>query len=201
MSARAIPLMRTLTTTLLLALALVPCSQAQSLKETLDWMQTTLQPSGILGMNQNGASRYSVVPGYLHAETIKRFSYEGCKVTVVKLQEDIDPGLFGNSTPNLAEYTETFSLADIDPGTINHDTGDGDLNGRIVTFDTTNNRKIIHCTSVDRNPGEHFGKDAGCLPAYDSSEQLRFSTKEFAARFDRALKHAVQLCGGKRSTF
>jgi hypothetical protein len=186
---------------ILLSLVLIPTAQAQTLKETLDWMRNTLQPSGALGMDQNGASRYSVMPGYLHAETIKKFSYESCKVTLVKLQEDIDPALFGNSTPNLTEYTESFSLADIDPATITHDSGDGDLNGKIVVFSTTNDKKTIHCSAVNKNPGKEFGKDAGCLPAYDNSEQLRFSTTQYTLRFAKALKHAVQLCGGKPSTF
>jgi hypothetical protein len=168
---------------ILLSLVLIPIAQAQTLKETLDWMQNTLQPSGALGMDQNGASRYSVMPGYLHAETIKKFSYEGCKVSVVKLQENIDPALFGNSTPSLAEYTEKFSLADIDPATITHDSGDGDLNGKIVVFSTTNDKKTIHCSAVNKNPGREFGKDAGCLPAYDNNEQLRFSTSQYTARF------------------
>jgi hypothetical protein len=193
--------LETLSLAVLFSLVVSPTAQAQTLKETVDWMQSTLQPSGLLGMEQNGASRYSVMPGYLHAETIKKFSYEGCKVTVVKLVEDIDPALFGNSKPSLTEYTENFSLADIDPATITHDSGDGDLNGKIVVFSTTNDKKTIHCSAVNKNPGEKFGKDAGCLPPYDNSEQLRFSTPQYTARFAKALKHAVQLCGGKPSTF
>lgn len=38
-------------------------------------------------------------------------------------------------------------------------------------------------------------------PKNETQSQLGFSTPAYAARFAKALKHAVILCGGKRSTF
>ena len=69
--------MKTLPSAILFVLVLILAAEAQTLKETLDWMESTLQPTGLFGMDQNGTSRYSVVPGYLHAETTKGFSYDG----------------------------------------------------------------------------------------------------------------------------
>jgi hypothetical protein len=76
-------------------------------------------------------------------------------------------------------YTEidTFDLSDINPESVRIDgSGDGDLEGKIVVFDATDGQKAIAC----QMKGDH------CLtPEYDS-EQLRFSTREYAKRFTKA---------------
>jgi hypothetical protein len=170
-------------------------SQA-SLQETLQWMQDTLKPTGVLGSDKNGHNFFSALPGYHHIEDIKEFSHEGCRIKVIKLVDDLDPVLHIKE-PFLTEYTETFNLRDIDPNSIALDEG---VTGLLV-FDATNAKKAFHCSAINKNPGADYNKNAGCLPVDDSSEQLRFSTKEYAVRFSKALKHAVILCGGKPSTF
>jgi hypothetical protein len=177
----------------------ITTSTSASLSDTLEWMKNTLGPKGFVESARNGYNRYEAVPGKTsYTEVIKSFSYDGCRVKVVKVIDTFDPVLFGGDH-YVAEYTDEFNLADFDPNTVDSNTGDADLAGRIVVFSTTNDKKLIHCSSVTLNGGQR--KPTACIPAVDDTEQLRFSSKEYTERFAKALRHAIKLCGGKPSTF
>lgn len=105
----------------------------------------------------------------------------------------------GKSFPEYrAEYIETFNLSDIDPASITV-TKDLPIS---ITLSTTNDRALIHCAALDKNlGGENYGKNAGCIPEIDSNETLRLASVGYAQRLAKAFRHAVVLCGGKRSTF
>jgi hypothetical protein len=188
-----------------LALSLAICinmfaqkiTKSPSLSETLEWMKTTLGPRGIIPSDRNGYNKYEAVPGKTsYTEIIKSFSYDGCRVKVVKFAETVNP-LVGDY---VAQYTDEFVLSDFDPDAIKTDTGDGDLRGHVLVFTTTNNKKTIHCSSITLD-GKDAGQPSACIPALDDTEQLRFSSTEYTQRFSKALTHAIKLCGGKPSVF
>jgi len=173
-----------------------------SLTDTLDWMKNTLAPKGITYTDRNGFSYHSTPGDGHYTELINSFSYRQCQVKIVKRIEYVSKALFQSERPFLSEETDTFSLSDIDPKSVHiDDSAYEDLRGRVVVLSTTDDKKAIHCQTINRNPGKDYGKDAGCVPALDDTEQLRFATAEYAERFAKALKHAVGLCGGKPSAF
>jgi hypothetical protein len=172
-------------------------TKSPSLSETLEWMKSTLGPKGLIPSDRNGYNKYEAVPGKTsYTEIIKSFYYDGCRVKVVKLAETVNP-LVGDY---VAQYTDEFALSDFDPYTVKTDTGDSDLRGHIVVFSTTNDKKLIHCSSITLN-GKDAGQPSECVPALDDTEQLRFSSTDYTERFAKALRHAIKLCGGKPSAF
>jgi hypothetical protein len=173
-------------------------AKSPSLSETLEWMKNTLGPKGFVESDRNGYNKYEAVPGKTsYTETIKSFSYDGCRIKIVKIADTVDPVIGGEY---VAQYTDEFDLSDFDPTSIDAESGDGDLKGHVVTFSTTNDKKLIRCSSITLN-GKDAGKPSPCVPAMDDSEQLRFSSENYTKRFSKALRHAIELCGGKKSTF
>jgi hypothetical protein len=109
------------------------------------------------------------------------FESSGCSVEVTEYREQAGAGFW---------IKNRFSLADIDrmSVTIDHDSTFKDFVG--VYIYTTNDRdKILHTSNS--------------LPADGLmvNEYYFFTPSEYAPRFAKALKHAVQLCGGKPSAF
>ncbi len=81
-------------------------------------------------------------------------------------------------------FRVSFSLADIDPDIQIYEVGDAQS---AVRFHTTNyDKKIIDTSSSE---------------PIVASESFVFTNEQFAPKFARAFKHAVELCGGKRSPF
>jgi hypothetical protein len=172
-------------------------TKSPSLSETLEWMKSSLGPTGIVQSDRNGYNKYEAVPGKTsYTEIIKSFSYDSCRVKVVKVAETVNP-LVGDY---MAQYADEFTLSDFDPDTVKTNTGDGNLRGHIVVFSTINDKKMIHCSSITLN-GKDAGQPSECVPALDDTEQLRFSSTEYTERFAKALRHAIKLCGGKPSAF
>jgi hypothetical protein len=84
-----------------------------------------------------------------------------------------------------------FSLSDLDPEDIQvTNLGQGKYGGTAaVGFHTRNYaQSITHTSSQYPQP-------------IKASEYLVFTNDEFAPKFARALKHAVVLCGGRRSSY
>jgi hypothetical protein len=88
-----------------------------------------------------------------------------------------------------------------------------DLEGKVISLHTTDDRKAIQCQEKNvavwdskGMPDKDFKPDAGftaahCIGAPYNEQELRFRTREYATRFPKALRHAVVLCGGKPSAF
>ncbi len=92
------------------------------------------------------------------------------------------------------EFVEdSFSLSDIDPNVKVTDAVlvDGTLS---VEFHTTNYTDKIRLSQGDFNGEKPHA-------AFDTSNYAVWMAEKFAPRFAKALKHAVELCGGKRSAF
>ncbi len=104
----------------------------------------------------------------------------------------------------------TVSLSDLDPfsvkvveGNFNYTAVQLTAKFPLLEFRTTNNKKAIttryiQCIETDNG----LEKVVSCEPD-DSGVKgyINFSDKELAERFARAMKHAVQLCGGKVAPF
>jgi hypothetical protein len=144
---------------------------------------------------------------------ITNISYDGCRVQVSK---DIDI-LYGTGQ-FVYQEKDSFNLADIDPTTAKPGDGipDGlakeDLEDKVISLHTRNDRKAIQCQEKNvaewdskGMPVKDFKPDAGvnakCVGAPYNEQELRFKTQEYTARFAKALRHAVELCGGKPSAF
>jgi hypothetical protein len=103
-----------------------------------------------------------------------------CSVTITETRVKATPGFW---------IKLSFSLADIDPDDIRvNDLSKGALGipGKFaVDFHTTNYaKKIIHTSSQ-------------YTEAIPTSDYIYFTNDWFAPKFARALKHAIELCGGK----
>jgi hypothetical protein len=83
-----------------------------------------------------------------------------------------------------------------------------------VEFWTTDDRSVIHKQSAVWHIDSYYytsnenlvsctGPDKGCVEKEASIEagDLTVDNLEFAQRFARAFRHAVELCGGKPSAF
>jgi hypothetical protein len=185
------------------------------LQETFQWMQNTLAPNGLTYMDRNGYSYHAIPDGAGHhwTELITNISYDGCHVQVSK---DLD--VLYSTGHFVYQEKDSFNLADIDPTTATPGDGipDGlyneDLESKVISLRTTDDRKVIQCQEKNIAawdskglPVKDFKPDSGfnakCLSAPYNEQELRFKTPEYTARFAKALRYAVELCGGKASAF
>jgi hypothetical protein len=162
-----------------------------TLRETLEWMQNTLDSgAGSLYMSQKDGStekREMTLPDAKSCEV--SFQYQ------TGLLANYSYGIITKPTFKL---TEKFNFKDIDPSTIESGkpTKDGkpaDIIGPYVIFvaTTRDNAKLIFNV-----------RDLLPTPQTFSSDSLTFSLPyPYADRFTKAFKHAVALCGGKASSF
>jgi hypothetical protein len=115
---------------------------------------------------------------------------KGCSV---QIQQDMPDGSGTNAK---------LSLADIDPSSFQlEDAKEAD--GRVIlelSFHTTNYTDKIEFTSCD---GKSLCDHKLILRSNDWFIEFERvgSYKDFAQRYGKALRHAVELCGGKRSAF
>jgi hypothetical protein len=141
------------------------------LSETLQWL--------------SGASDEESGDGNNHI-TFESDGGDSCSVTITETRVKAGPNFW---------IKESFSLADIDPEDIQvENLGKGNF-GKLfagqsaVRFHTINYaKKIIHTSSDYAAP----------IP---TSDYTVFTNDWFAPKFARAFKLAVELCGGRRSSF
>jgi hypothetical protein len=160
-----------------------------TLKETLEWMQNTLDSGGgSLYMNHKDAStdkRELTMPDAKSCEV--SFQYQ------TGLLENYSYGVIAKPTFKLIQR---FNFKDIDPTTIQSGkpTKDGKpadtLGPYVIFFATTrNNAKLI--SNIGTTTAQTF-----------TSDSLTFQLPyPYADRFTKAFNHAVALCGGKTSSF
>ncbi len=141
------------------------------LSETLQWLK--------------GASEEESGNGTTNI-TFESNGGDSCAVTITETRAKASPGFW---------IRESFSLTDIDPEDIQvENLGTGASKEAVagqysVRFHTTNYaKKIIHTSSQLNEP----------IP---TSDYTVFTNELFAPKFKKAFKKAVELCGGKRSSF
>ena len=101
----------------------------------------------------------------------------------------------------------TFSLADINPQKIKV-WESGSLKGiGIVGFETTNRRGVISVTNHVKEYGVNNGdkyevvKKESQINVFKNEHSFGVRDLETAERIAKALRHAVNLCGGKKEPF
>lgn len=147
-------------------------AKAPTLSETLQWLR--------------GATEQESADGSNHHEFETNGGDDSCSVTIIETRVKAGPDFW---------IRESFSLADIDPADIQVEKlGEGQFKKLFagqssVRFHTRNYAKKIINTSNSRSEGVAM------------SDYSFFTNDWFAPRFAKALKRAVQLCGGKPSSF
>lgn len=157
------------------------------LRETLEWLTRASMQSGFV--------RAGSIIDEIHTEI--QSSGDSCSVTMIETRPE--------AAPSFREKL-TFSLSDIDPTDIyvtdlaKPDPDEPELSklrakinkGRFsVTFHTTNYTKKLMTEYTDPENGKPFGVQ----------QYIMFTNDWFAPRFAKALKHAIELCKGRKSTY
>lgn len=183
----------------LISVCAATCALAQdtpTLKETLGWMQNTLNSgSGSLYMSQKDGStekRELTLP-----------DAKSCEISFQYQTGPVENYSYGTITKPTFKLIEKFNFEDIDATTIQSGkpahtkAGDkpADILGPYVIFFATarDNAKLISNVSTTYP-----------VPTTQTftSDSLTFELPyPYADRFTKAFKHAVALCGGKTSSF
>jgi hypothetical protein len=162
---------------LLLAASVAPLiaqERSSSLHDALEFMAGSLKASGTLE-NRDRDMRFTEL-----------FASSGCTVTVTDRNIFLDPA---GKRSEPSDISDRYSLADIDPGSIQLlDFSDTFPGSTSVHLDTTNYRD-----TVVRTAGSSI-KMSVANPGF-------ILRSEYAPRFVQALKRAIQLCGGRPSAF
>lgn len=186
----------------------------RDLEETLEWMDQTYNPHE--GGEGHGWEIHYTWNGHTE-EVSQKFNqlstHDGCKV--VTRIETMAEGVYVE-LPGVTTYT--FNLRDLDPNSITVKTYDlhhaydcsdpeevkaHDLScdSAQVSFQTTNDAGTIDEERV-RTFTKLTGADHESRSNYKASEcWFIINDVPYAQRFAKALKHAVELCGGKAPKF
>ena len=192
--------MRTYRSVMALVVLLASPAFAQSqrrdnptVKETLRWMQTTLE---------SGAGDYSV--GH-EVRSVRLEDFVGCKVHL-SYSTHQEPYANGEPAPepNKTYHVDYFfGLGDIDPTNVTFSKGSGLHAGddglyespSFLTIRTRNDEKKITIRLPWQSEADSKPEDTSLILSLDSVDQ------DYIARFAKAFKHAVEACGGKPSLF
>lgn len=166
-----------------------------TLKDTLQWMQNTLDSgAGSLYMSKGN-------DGEVEKRELTMPDAKSCTVSFAYQTGPLEKYSYGIIAKPTFQLLQKFNLKDIDPTMIDlgKPTKDGkpaDTLGPYVIFSATtrDNAKVIsNITTLHPTPDtqESF-----------TSDSLTFTLPyPYSERFTKAFKHAVALCGGKHSSF
>lgn len=104
-------------------------------------------------------------------------SYKGCEIETVTV----------SNRKGARGWVESFNLQDIDPQSIHVTQPTAGTDGVDVAFSARNDVEAL------RYPGK--------VPVKGVQSEFQMDNIDYALRFANAFKHAVELCGGKPSTF
>jgi len=192
--------MRTYRSLVALAVLLASPAFAQSqrrdnptVRETLRWMQTTLE---------SGAGDYSV---FHEVRSVRLEDFIGCKVhfSYSTHQEPYANGAPAPEPNKTYRVDYFFGLGNIDPTNITFSKGSG-LHASddgvyespsFLTIRTRNDEKKITIKLPWQSEADSRPEDTSLILSLDSVDQ------DYIARFAKAFKHAVEACGSKPSLF
>lgn len=155
-----------------------------TLAETLQWLHGATDENSGTGKAPFSHYTFEIMGG------------NGCSVAITEKRVEAGPDWYDK---------RSFSLADIDPGAVHvENLGEADTRKLLaglsaVSFHTTNFRKTI----IDSTRGPFFpGGPSLAKPMETPTSDTSVTTNDwFALRFAKAFRRAVELCGGKRSSF
>jgi hypothetical protein len=180
-----------------------------SLSETLSWMDNTYNSHKDTGGAAGHGIQQSFTNGNLSGYVSSSFTYKGCQMTLT-VQEN--PAELPSLSIPISQIVN-FDLKDVDPASLYLARLDP-LKER-VECDATNPECIIADISFEtRNEIPLFHQHIDVIrpeiigPERDSESdsmtygaEFYFDDADYADRFFEAFRHAVQLCGGKKSPF
>jgi hypothetical protein len=191
------------------ALTLIGAAPAQnpSLADTLAWMDSTYNSHNATGGGFGHGLRENANNGKPFLRRTESFTYKGCELTLT-LRDD--PNV---SKSMVMDSTDTFNLADIDPASIkiyryvSYHGGLGceanptECDMEMIEFETRNQlpkmRSTTHAVFPNLKGRDHESR--GESKSFVSTFYL--DDIAYANRFEAAFRHAIELCGGKPSTF
>jgi hypothetical protein len=192
-------------------------SQAEQpdLKETIEWINQTYNPDPdkISYKNHGVFDSQTVEKGIYVTLDRKRTTLrlDGCAATI---EEKQDPNLRMSTDVHLVSETETFNLGDIDPTRIKIEkvasTADAMLCDDAPTstcdeadigLHTRNQKEAIKSHRVMEYPKLTGADHMSVTDSMGDSAFLFVNNLEYLPRLVTALKHGIELCGGKPSSF
>jgi hypothetical protein len=203
------------------ALLLTSLRRSRDLGETLSWMDQTYNPHE---GGENFGQGHGVETHYLAdrnsgteqitEEYRTNFSHDGCRVAIHN--ETMPVGIMKDT---FGSTTYTFNLRDIDPDSIkirvydfHKDIGGCDDPNEVNLFQLNCSNAEVEfstrdgATSVEEDSHTTFAKLEGAEHESESASKTTWAWFDvddagYARRFAKALRHAVELCGGKTSKF
>lgn len=189
------------------------CSQDSELTETLAWMDNTYNPhKEVSGAYGHGHTRWYAPKEVLASAVTETFTHDGCRMSL-NIQDD--PATHGEI---LITSTYTFNLHDINPQSIKMSTftHTGGLNCEFLKESNLNPQdcdqaEIVFLTHNEAPLIDEY-IDAIYVNLKGSDHETKTSSKgtrayfkvdniEYASRFAKAFRKAVELCGGKPEPF
>jgi hypothetical protein len=180
-----------------------------SLSETLSWMDNTYNDHSAVGGTIGHGYLYAYKKGVLQKRDIESFTYKGCEIAI-RSKEDPSSPMYKDMH---AESEDHFNLKDIDSGSIimtklsSKDyaleciPGAGACDEGIMSFDTRDTLPLIDTVLRVASPDQQGSKQSNPVVFKTDSSSFLFDDLQYAERFEKAFKHAVKLCGGKKSPF
>jgi hypothetical protein len=176
-----------------------------SLTDTLAWMDSTYNHH-IGGSFGYGELRWTDPNGKVVRYETESFTYDGCKLTL-KTRGDLLTPAFDEHAP---ERTDVVDLGNVDPNSLrpykHYSSAAGlscDLDmsaftcdSEILEFLTRNDLPLI--AQLER---QNTAKGVDKTDSKTFAGELDFNDTAYAKRFEAAFRHAIDLCGGRRSTF
>jgi hypothetical protein len=185
-------------------------AEAQSLAETLQWMDNTYNPHDY--SPGHGLWETYSADGKLFVSTRTRFTFDGCKMTFST------SGGWGSWLPEKYRSSSTsrytFNLSDIDPTSIHTRAYDAQHEGVACdAFPRLRVCDIAEITLETRNQFPLIDREYFTYPKLKGEDHethtidktyeapIPLDDVKYAARFEKAFRHAVTLCGGRPSAF
>jgi hypothetical protein len=156
------------------------------IQKTLHWIQNTFN-------DREGNTQYMGADGEIVNHRNLMTELNGCQVTFVYETGQVEKDKREEET---FHSREQVNLGDLDPTSITSDDRAPEIGGGPVSI------VRVHTTDKTQSVNEAVG-DRGWEPALvvRTTDLLWELPSPFAERFVKALKHAITLCGGKRSSF
>jgi hypothetical protein len=194
-------------------LAALPPAQAEepSLSETLAWMDSTYNSHQSAG----GAFGHGREESSVNGKTFKRrtefFTYDGCQISL-HIEDDPTAPLFSEMYSSMVD---TLNLRDVDPTSIKTRLFASQYGGiscdfdpvhlicdmAEIDFETRNQAPLISTESHHIYPKLQGSDHESGGKGTSFTSWFVVDNVEYAARFAKAFRHAVALCGGKPSAF
>lgn len=192
------------------------CKQRRERADTLAWMDNTYNSHtevvGSYGHGSTGSYRKGEngQPDSLESGYDQSFTHRGCQVNVT-IKENPSAEL---GKDMLSDDTISFNLGDLNPASIKvsprtHYGGiacadylpDEICDWAEITVKTHNEAPLVQVNTHLIFP-KLTGKDHDVFsPTKDSGTYFEVEDVEYAQQFAKALRHAIELCGGKPESF